>query len=96
MWNDGFDREYDQAAYEEKIANLVRRLLANLRANDQNEFDGWLEAVRVLEKEDHYLLVLIAAAGASGRLRYAGVKLLGTALAIVAVMVAVALWASRP
>jgi hypothetical protein len=87
--NEAFDREYDQAEYERKIANLIRKLSARARAEDREELDVWREAVRTLKKEDHYLLVMIAAAEASGRPRGDFLKLLATALAIVAVLLAI-------
>ncbi len=87
--NEAFDREYDQAEYERKIANLIRKLATRARAEDREELDAWTEAVRTLKKEDHYLLVMIAAAEASGRPRGDFLKLLATALAVVAVLLAI-------
>jgi hypothetical protein len=52
-------------------------------------------AVRTLKKEDHYLLALIAAAGASGRPRGDLLKLLAAALVIVGVFVVIVLLATR-
>lgn len=57
--NAAFDREYDQAEYEEKIAKLIRSLRAEARERDTNESATWEQAVRVLRTEDHYLLVMI-------------------------------------
>ena len=55
-----FDRVDSQDEYEDKIAQLIRSL-----RGQQNERAGhdWDDAVSVLRSEDHYLLVLIDAAG---------------------------------
>jgi hypothetical protein len=65
--NDAFDRDYDQAKYEEKIGTLIHTFCAEARKNNRDEFDAWQEAVRTIRGEDHYLLVLIAAAEQSPR-----------------------------
>jgi len=65
--NDAFDREYDQTGYEKKIADLVRNRTKRLRNEKPQEFVVWLRAVRCLEKEDHYILVMIHEAGVSAR-----------------------------
>jgi hypothetical protein len=93
--NEAFDRECDPAEYEQKIANLIRKLCANARAVNKEEFDTWTEAVRTLRKEDHYLLVMIDAAGASSRPRGDFLKLVATALVIVCLFVAVVLLVTR-
>ena len=93
--HDAFDREYDQAKYEQKIAGLIRKVSTDARANNQLGFEAWTEAVRSLRKEDHYLLVMIAA-GSSDRPRGEFLKLVVTALAVVAVLTAIAFFqASR-
>jgi hypothetical protein len=94
--NEAFDCEYDQREYEQKIANLIRKLCANARADNKEEFVTWREAVRTLRREDHYLLVMIDAAGVSGRPRGDLLKLVATALVIVSVFVAVLFLATRP
>jgi hypothetical protein len=65
--NEEFDRDYNQAEYEEKIAGLIRGLRANARERDTTELANWNEAVRTLRNEDHYLLVMIDVAGGSIR-----------------------------
>lgn len=62
---EAFDREYDQATYEKKIANLVRSRTKRLRNERPANFGDWQRAVRLLEKEDHYILVMIHQAGVS-------------------------------
>ena len=61
--SDAFDRDYDQVSYEEKIGTLVRNFCAYSHKTNSDEFDAWEEAVRTIHREDHYLLVLIAAGG---------------------------------
>ena len=61
--NDVFDRDYDQATYEAKIAALVRKIQATNGAAGGEQADAWDEALRILRKEDHYLLVMIDQAG---------------------------------
>lgn len=93
--NAAFDQEYDQAEYEERITKLTNKLLANARADDQEELDAWTEAVRTLSKEDHYLLVMVPAAKAAARPRGDVLKPLATALAIVCVLTVIAYFAVR-
>ena len=57
---EAFDRDYDQAAYEQKIGALIRSVRAHAHRNDSEEA-RWQQAVQTISQEDHYLLVLIAA-----------------------------------
>lgn len=70
--NDAFDREYDQEEYEQKIGMLCRNFLADVSTNNQGDLKAWEAAVRTLGKEDHYLLVLIAAGNESSSASEAG------------------------
>lgn len=84
--SDAFDRDYDQADYEAKIAGIVEN--ARLASGDP---DAWDEAVRILRSEDHYLTVLIDAGtnGVSGSPGYRFAdrfKLVATAAAVIALM----------
>jgi hypothetical protein len=63
--NEAFDREYNQAENEQKIGKLIRNMGTSDRAHNREEFEDWNEAPRTLRQEDHYLLVLIAAAESS-------------------------------
>jgi hypothetical protein len=57
--NAQFDREYDGARYEKKIAGLLRNAF---RRNGKESVEGerqWKHAVADLRKEDHYLLVMV-------------------------------------
>lgn len=88
--NRAFDGDYDQAAYERKIEGLIR----NLSADTATQL-SWTEAVRTLQNEDHYLLVMIEAAGKSPRPRGDFLKLLATAIIIFVVLMAVIFIAAR-
>ena len=57
--NEVFERDYDQPTYEGKIGKLARN--ARARGAAANELETWKEAIRTLKREDHYLLVLLAA-----------------------------------
>ena len=93
--NAAFDCEYNQEEYERKVAQLIGNAREKDRENDRDAFDDWTEAARTLRGEDHYLLVMIDAAGASARPPHDRLKLLGTALVIACVLVAVAFLAAR-
>jgi hypothetical protein len=93
--NEAFDRDYEQEAYEGKIATLIRNLYANARTNNREELDSWNGAVRTIATEDHYLLVLIDRAKAAGRPRGDLLKLIGVGLAILCVLLAVFFLANR-
>lgn len=57
--NEEFERDYDEAAYEQKIAGLVNALESrNAAGNPQAQAD-WDSAIVKLAEGDHYLLVLI-------------------------------------
>jgi hypothetical protein len=88
--NDAFDREYNQAEYEHKIGTLIRNWRATARAENREEFDAWNEAVRTIRREDHYLLILIAAAESSGMPAGRPMKLLAIALIVACAIIAVA------
>jgi hypothetical protein len=61
--NEDFDRDYDQDEYEKKIGSLVWDLRERLKKENADELKTWDAAVRQLRSEDHYLLVVIDAAG---------------------------------
>ena len=63
--NEAFERNYDSAEYEQKIGMLSSHFCAYAHKNDREELNTWKEAVRTIRKEDHYLLVLIAAGNES-------------------------------
>ena len=90
--NNAFDREYDQAEYEQKIGKLIRNMCADMRANDQQEFDAWTEAVRTIRREDHYLVVLIDGAESLRLSARRLLKRLPIALVIACVLLIIVFW----
>jgi hypothetical protein len=82
--NEDFDREYDQDEYEHKIAKLVAKADKRIRKGVRDDYDEWWAAVRFLEREDHYILVMIRSAGL--RPRGDQLRLLAAGLGIVTVM----------
>jgi hypothetical protein len=83
--NEAFEAEYDRPAYEAKIAALARKARDTV-----DEPESWQAAVESLQREDHYLLVLLSApAGSSKSLAADRLKLLGTALLICILFIAV-------
>jgi hypothetical protein len=80
--NEQFEREYDRRTYEKRIALLIRRARARLRAGDQREYQAWMNALAVLKDEDHYLLTMIAGAQPEGEVA----RLIITALVVAGVM----------
>jgi hypothetical protein len=59
--SEAFDRDCDQESYEEKIGSLIRNLRTDSRKNNRSDYDAWTEAVRKIQRQDHYLLVMISA-----------------------------------
>jgi hypothetical protein len=82
--NEDFDREYDQDEYEHKIAKLVAKADERIRAGVREDYDKWWAAIRFLEQEDHYILVVIRLAGL--RPRGDQLRLFATGLGIVTVI----------
>jgi hypothetical protein len=83
--NEQFDREYDQDDYETKIARIVGKAYKRILHDSRDEYDKWWAAVRFLQREDHYISVLIGLADL--RPRWDQLKLLAAGLAIVACIV---------
>lgn len=84
-----FDHECDQGEYEKKVARLIRNARGRARREDKQEFDAWSDAICALSREDRYLLIMVDQAdraGPLGRPRGDVLKLVGTALAVVCVL----------
>jgi hypothetical protein len=75
-----FDRECDQARYERKIAKLVMKADKRIRKSSRDDYDTWWAAIRFLQREDHYISVMIRLAGL--RPRGAQVRLFAAGLSI--------------
>lgn len=82
--NEDFDRDYDQDEYEHKIANLVAKADKRIRKGERDEYEKCWAAIRFLEREDHYILVMIRMAGL--RPRGDQLRLLATGMGIVTVI----------
>jgi hypothetical protein len=78
-----------------KSESLRRRL--GLAERQRMSWETWKDAVRALKREDHYLLVLLAApTGSSDSLFVDRLKLVGTALLVCLLLLAgVFLFSSR-
>lgn len=56
--NDEFEQEYDTPEYEPKISRLLHNAHKRLKQEDPEKLRQWNEAMRVLRRGDHYILVL--------------------------------------
>jgi hypothetical protein len=79
--SEDFDREYDQDKYEQKIAKLVMKADRRIRKGSRDDYDRWWGAIRFLQREDHYITVMIRLAGL--RPRGDQLRLFATGLGIV-------------
>jgi hypothetical protein len=61
--SEDFDREYDQDEYEQKKAKLVTQADKRIRDGSRDDYDRWCAAIRFLQREDHYITVMIRLAG---------------------------------
>jgi hypothetical protein len=80
-----FDRQFDQAEYEKKVATITKHLDKRLRKDSPAEHDDWKLAVEYLKRKDHYINVMIARA--SLRPPWDQLKLFATALLLAAGLV---------
>jgi hypothetical protein len=81
-----FDRDYDQTRYERKIARLIKHAYRHdLKLPDQ--YDSWWSAIHLLQKQDHYILVMIRQAGL--RPRWDQLKLLASAIGLIGLFASV-------
>jgi hypothetical protein len=58
-----FDEQYDQPKYEQKIAKLVTKAYKRICKSSRDDYERWWAAIRFLQREDHYLSVMIRTAG---------------------------------
>lgn len=82
--NEDFDREYDQDEYEQKIATLLKEADQRIRKASSDDYAKWWAAIRFLQREDHYIVVMIRLAGL--RPRGDQLRLFLAALGIVSVI----------
>jgi len=69
-----FDHEYNQDEYEEKITRLIKEAAIHDHQQSAEQYDLWWDAIRLLKKEDHYILVMIDRAGLRPHRRSQGSK----------------------
>lgn len=81
-----FDREYNQDEYEHKIAKLVSKADRCIRKESRDDYERWWAAIRFLQREDHYISVMIGLAGL--RPRGDQLRLFAAGLGIVACILA--------
>jgi hypothetical protein len=62
-FSEDFDREYDQAEYERKIAKIVGKADKRIHKSSGDDYDRWWAAIRVLQGGDHYISGMIRLAG---------------------------------
>lgn len=84
--NDEFEAEYDTDTYEAKIAKLLNHAYARVKKENPESARLWYESIRLLRKGDHYILVLWNQQSSAERPPYDSLKLLGTALALIALI----------
>lgn len=57
--NDEFEAQYDTDEYERKISRLLHDAHKRLKDENGEKLRNWNEAVRILRKGDHYVLVML-------------------------------------
>src|SRR5437667_11032667 len=95
-----FEAEYDTDEYEAKIHWLLHRAYARVKKENPEAARHWKEAIREMSKGDHYLPVLwgdgiLAANYPAERPPHDYLKLVGTALLVVSIIIGVAIAAAR-
>ena len=83
--NDEFESKYDSAEYETKISSLLQHAYRRLKTENPAAVGTWDDAIRALRKGDHYILVMWDSKAGRERPPHDTLKLVGTALLIVAV-----------
>jgi len=79
-----FEQEYDDAKFEEKISRISRRAFQRDRRESPDIARRWREAIKVLKKEDHYILVMLNVPRSAGDI----LRLVVTALLLVVLGIA--------
>jgi hypothetical protein len=85
--NEKFEAEYDSEKYEEKIRMLSKSAFQRDQKESPEMVPLWREAVKVLNKEDHYILVMLDVPRSPAdliKLVVVGVVVVGVAVAAVA------------
>jgi hypothetical protein len=87
-----FEAHYDSDEYESKIAKLLHHAHARAKKENPEKARLWSDAIRTLNKGDHYLLVLWNLQSAEERPPYDSLKLLAAAILIVSTLLAWEFW----
>jgi hypothetical protein len=56
--NEEFEAQHDTGEYETKVARLLGRAYKRVKKEDPETARTWNDAIRVLKKGDHYMLVM--------------------------------------
>jgi hypothetical protein len=84
--NQEFEAEYDSDEYEAKISKLLHHAQARNKKKNPEAARQWNQAIKVLNKGDHYLWVLWSENSPSERPPYDSLEMLGTALGMIALV----------
>jgi hypothetical protein len=82
--NEEFEAEYDSEEYEAKISRLLHNAYRRLRRENDASRKNWDLAIKALRRGDHYLLVMLDLAPSTWTPVRDSLKLLASALAIIA------------
>ena len=94
--NEEFEAEYDTEKYEAKMSKLMRHARQRIKKGNPEAARQWKEAIRELSKGDHYILILCGEGldsvqvDPTERPPHDFLKLLGTAILVVAAFVGLA------
>jgi hypothetical protein len=84
--NDAFEAGCKTQQYETKVAKLMAHAYRQLKKDNPSAVQTWDEAIKLLRKGDHYILVLWDLRTAVERPPYDTLKLLGSALLVIIVL----------
>ena len=95
--NDEFEAKFETSAYEAKLSQLLEHARQRLRKDDPERTRNWEEAVREVQKGDHYILILlnVTLTASIKRPKHDFLKLIGSALLVIAGFALVALASDR-
>src|SRR5207302_5642125 len=82
--NEEFESQYDTPEYEAKISRLLRHAYKRLKQEDPERAREWDEAIRVLRRGDHYVLVFVDIQPAGDRPPHDFLKLIEAGLLVTA------------
>jgi hypothetical protein len=90
--NDEFGAQYDSQEFETKIAKLLHHAHTRTKKENKDKTRLWGDAIRTLNKGDHYILVLLSLQSTDERSPYDSLKLLAAAILIALAMFAWQFW----